>query len=113
MDQREYSTKTWNQHVLNPKKLDHTTVDWYVKSCLHFCPSHSYANYRIFLVDLLNFSFWSDLDIADRATAHPDRYAVEYKGVTYTGYWSLCAAINRGKSAHQNPFTSLLTIFCL
>ncbi|KAI8328758.1 hypothetical protein BC941DRAFT_463890 [Chlamydoabsidia padenii] len=77
MEQREYSTKTWNQHPLNPKKLDHTTADW------------------IFLVDLLNFSFWSDLDIADRTIAHPDRYAVEYKGVSYTGYWSLCAAINR------------------
>ncbi|KAI8069348.1 hypothetical protein BC940DRAFT_236848 [Gongronella butleri] len=77
MHQRAYSTKTWNQHPLNPKTHDASTVDW------------------IFLVDLLNFSFWSDLDEADRTTPHPDRFAITYKGTAYTGYWSLCAAINR------------------
>ncbi|CAO3588488.1 unnamed protein product [Absidia cylindrospora] len=87
MEQREYSTKTWNQHPLNPKRLDTSTVDW------------------IFLVDLLNFSFWSDLDHADRTTAHPDRYAVTYQGVAYTGYWSLCAAINRALD-ERIPITS-------
>jgi hypothetical protein len=51
---------------------------------------------RIFLIDLLNFSFWSDLDVSDKSTPHPDRYAVNYDGQSYTGYWSLCAAINRG-----------------
>ncbi|ORX56782.1 hypothetical protein DM01DRAFT_1303086 [Hesseltinella vesiculosa] len=77
MQSRKYSTQTWKQHPLNPKHLDHATIHW------------------IFLVDLLNFSFWSDLDQEDRMNPHPDRYAVHYKGVTYTGYWSLCAAINR------------------
>jgi hypothetical protein len=38
------------------------------------------------MVDLLNFSFWSDRD---------EPFAVDYEGVQYTGYWSLCAAINR------------------
>lgn len=39
------------------------------------------------MVDSLNFSFWTE-------PASP-KYTVEYKGQEYTGYWSLCAAINR------------------
>ncbi|KAL7312295.1 hypothetical protein PS15m_008074 [Mucor circinelloides] len=77
MKTRKYSTKTWNEHPLHPKVADCKTVDW------------------IFLVDLLNFSFWSDLDVKDKSTPHPDRYAVNHDGTLYTGYWSLCAAINR------------------
>ncbi|GAA5817421.1 hypothetical protein MFLAVUS_010967 [Mucor flavus] len=77
MKKRSYSTKTWNEHPLHPKVADCRTVDW------------------IFLIDLLNFSFWSDLDVSDKSVPHPDRYAVTYDGVSYTGYWSLCAAINR------------------
>jgi hypothetical protein len=49
------------------------------------------------LIDLLNFSFWSDLDVSDKSVPHPDRYAINYDGVAYTGYWSLCAVVNRGK----------------
>ncbi|KAI9485058.1 hypothetical protein BDB00DRAFT_851687 [Zychaea mexicana] len=77
MKQRQYSTKTWNEHELQPKKLDASTVDW------------------IFLVDILNFSFWSDLDKSDKCQPHPERYTVVLHGKAYTGYWSLCAAINR------------------
>ncbi|CEP10503.1 hypothetical protein [Parasitella parasitica] len=84
---RKYSTKTWNEHPLHPKTADCKTVDW------------------IFLVDLLNFSFWSDLDVKDKSTPHPDRYAIEYNGVRYTGYWSLCAAINRALD-HNIPITT-------
>lgn len=51
---------------------------------------------RIFLVDLLNFSFWSEIDIDDTGVPHPDRYRVTFHGVGYTGYWSMVAAINRG-----------------
>ncbi|KAF9989813.1 hypothetical protein BGZ75_004815 [Mortierella antarctica] len=50
---------------------------------------------RIFLVDLLNFSFWSEIDIDDTGVPHPDRYRVSFQGVGYTGYWSMVAAINR------------------
>ena len=39
----------------------------------------------IFIVDTLNFSFWQD----------PPTFTVKYKGKNFTGYWSLCAAINR------------------
>lgn len=42
---------------------------------------------RIFVVDLMNFSFWTD--------AGSEPYTVAYNGVRYTGYWSLCAAVNR------------------
>jgi hypothetical protein len=69
MNRRNYSTSTWQSHPLNPKELSSATVDW------------------IFVVDLLNFSFWSS---SDEFT-----YAVEFDGVEYTGYWALCAAINR------------------
>ncbi|KAJ2963610.1 hypothetical protein NQZ79_g1397 [Umbelopsis isabellina] len=50
---------------------------------------------RIFLVDLLNFSFWSERDPDDKSVPHPARYSVEYEGIKYTGYWALCACINR------------------
>lgn len=49
------------------------------------------------MIDLLNFSFWSDLDVSDKSVPHPDRYAIKYDNVAYTGYWSLCAVVNRGK----------------
>ncbi|RCH88667.1 hypothetical protein CU098_009156 [Rhizopus stolonifer] len=86
MKKRQYSTKTWNEHPLHPKTADCRTVDW------------------IFLIDLLNFSFWSDLDVSDKKTPHPDRYAIHYEGQAYTGYWSLCAAINRALD-HEIPIT--------
>ncbi|NXG92460.1 QSPP protein, partial [Stercorarius parasiticus] len=41
----------------------------------------------VFLVDTLNFSFWSQRE--------EEKYLVKYKGKTYSGYWSLCAAVNR------------------
>jgi hypothetical protein len=48
-------------------------------------PSISY--FRIFVCDLLNFSFWSE--------DPSKKFVVRYKGKEYTGYWSLCAAMNR------------------
>jgi len=44
---------------------------------------------RVFVVDLLNFSFWSE-----EADDQP-KYCVSYAGRLWTGYWSLCAAFNR------------------
>lgn len=67
---KNYSTQSWSAHPLNPSSSDVGVVDW------------------IFTIDTLNFSFWSDQS-DDR------RFSVEYKGTTYTGYWSLVAAINR------------------
>lgn len=70
MQEKAYSTASWSEHELHPKAKDESTVAF------------------IFTMDLLNFSFWSEL---------PDdkRFAVEYKGRRWTGYWSLVAALQR------------------
>jgi hypothetical protein len=70
MQTRSYSTSTWSEHGLHPKAKDESTVNF------------------IFLMDLLNFSFWSE-------RSEEDRFSVEYKGRKWTGYWSLVAAIQR------------------
>lgn len=80
MKANNYSTATWSSHALNPdpcKQSARSVVDW------------------IATVDLLNFSFWSDVDEKDSGTTGSGRYSVEYNGTHYTGYWSLVAAINR------------------
>lgn len=41
----------------------------------------------VFVVDTLNFSFWPETD--------SEQCEVTYKGTTYTGYMTLCAAITR------------------
>ena len=46
---------------------------------------------RIFLIDLLNFSFWSP----DPST----EFAVEYDGAVYTDYFALCAVVKRAHKA--------------
>ncbi|KAL9583860.1 MAG: hypothetical protein Q9212_002458 [Teloschistes hypoglaucus] len=71
MQEKEYSFKTWSEHSLHPKSRDESTVNF------------------IFLIDLLNFCFWSE------QSDHTQRFAVEYQGSRYTGYWSLVAAIHR------------------
>ncbi|KAJ5672007.1 hypothetical protein N7507_001134 [Penicillium longicatenatum] len=70
MQKKEYCTQTWSEHELHPQTKDESTVDF------------------IFTMDLLNFSFWSE---------HKDeeRFAIEYRGQKWTGYWSLVAALQR------------------
>ena len=70
MQKRGYSTKTWSSHELHPKAKDESTVAF------------------VFTLDLLNFSFWSEKD-------DEERFAIEYKGNKWTGYWSLVAALQR------------------
>ncbi|THC98656.1 hypothetical protein EYZ11_001859 [Aspergillus tanneri] len=70
MLKKGYSTQTWSQHKLHPKSKDEATVDF------------------VFTMDLLNFSFWSEL-------SHDKRFAIEYRGTKWTGYWSLVAALQR------------------
>lgn len=70
MQEKSYSTKTWSEHELHPKPKDERTVDF------------------IFTMDLLNFSFWSE-------RGPEERFAVEYNGKRWTGYWSLVAALHR------------------
>lgn len=70
MQEKSYSTATWSQHELHPKTKDESTVAF------------------IFTMDLLNFSFWSEL-------SDEKRFAISYQGKTWTGYWSLVAALQR------------------
>lgn len=70
MQKKEYSTKTWSSHDLHPKAKDESTVAF------------------IFTMDLLNFSFWSEKN-------EEERFAIEYRGKRWTGYWSLVAALQR------------------
>jgi hypothetical protein len=70
MQQKNYSTSTWSDHELHPKTKDEGTIAF------------------IFLMDLLNFSFWSE-------KPESDRFAVSYRDRRWTGYWSLVASIQR------------------
>jgi hypothetical protein len=84
-----YTPRTWHTHPLHlspPEPYDpahpgtRATLDW------------------IFLISALNFNFWSYLDGSD------DCFGVEWRQgwgsechVVHTGYWSLVAALDRGK----------------
>lgn len=81
MQEKEYSTKTWTQHELHPKIKDAATVEF------------------IFLVDLLNFSFWSE------SPDSQEGFAVDFHGKRRTGYWSLVACIRRALE-ESVPITS-------
>lgn len=56
-------------HELNPRGADEAALNW------------------VFVVDTLNFSFWAEQE--------EHRCEVQYGGRAYTGYWALCAAVNR------------------
>lgn len=70
MQEKSFSTASWAEHELHPKAKDENTVAF------------------IFAMDLLNFSFWSELE-------DEERFSIEYKGKRWTGYWSLVAAMQR------------------
>ncbi|KAJ9604509.1 hypothetical protein H2200_011345 [Cladophialophora chaetospira] len=74
MQQKSYSIGTWATHELHPKLTKDNEEDT--------------VNF-IFTMNLLNFSFWSEL-------SEIERFAVEYRGERWTGYWSLVAALQRG-----------------
>ena len=64
-----FHIEDWVKHELNPKTRDESMVNW------------------IFVVDTLNFSFFADKG--------QELFACDWNGKRYTGYWSLCACINR------------------
>ncbi|XP_056661919.1 Q-nucleotide N-glycosylase 1 isoform X1 [Monodelphis domestica] len=67
---REFSLEGWKTlHELNPQANDEDAVNW------------------VFVSDTLNFSFWSERE--------NHKCMVQYKDKMYSGYWALCAAINR------------------
>ena len=70
ISEQGFSKNIWQGHELNPKSANQETIDW------------------IFLVDTLNFSFWPD--------EGSEKFGVkDHNGKLQTGYWSLCASINR------------------
>ena len=74
MQERNYSTQAWSEQPLHPKlgrDVDEVGL----------------VNF-IFTMDLLNFSFWSELD-------GEHRFQVEYQGRRWTGYSSLVACLRR------------------
>jgi hypothetical protein len=95
MQQKQYSPATWAAHELHPdrRKLgDEATVAF------------------IFTMDLLNFSFWSE-------RSEKERFAIEYRGKRWTGYWTLVAAMQRaldeGRSASvQGRMCQRLPLVC-
>ena len=78
MQDKAFSTASWSEHELHPKAKDESTVAF------------------IFTMDLLNFSFWSDLP-------DDERFAVEYRDRRWTGYWSLVAAMQRALDQGSLP----------
>lgn len=81
IQEKDYSMRDWSKHELHPKAKDESTVNF------------------IFLMDLINFSFWSDNEAVDQG------FAIEYGGKRWTGYWSLVAAMQRAL-ADGIPITS-------
>jgi hypothetical protein len=75
MKQKSYSPATWQTHELHPKQSEMS--------------DEAIANF-IFTMDLLNFCFWSD-----EAVPEEERFAIEYRGRRFTGYWSLVAALRK------------------
>ncbi|KAJ2546007.1 hypothetical protein EV175_005756 [Coemansia sp. RSA 1933] len=89
MQSTGYSAASWKQHALNPSVATEAALEW------------------IFVVDALNFSFWSDKAAPDQ------RYTVTLDGKAYQGYWTLCASVNRalheGIPITDSAFYSTLT----
>lgn len=84
MKSKDFATNTWSQHELHPKSKDETTVNF------------------IFTMDLLNFSFWSELP-------EDKRFKIEYKNRYWTGYWSLVAALQRALDEGESQLHGLST----
>lgn len=107
------SSSSWAEEPLHPVPSQHDArliADW------------------VFLVSLLNFSFWSERS-SGTSTANGQkggRYAVRWKDgmdskgkgkeKDWTGYWSLPAAFNRGTSvlvgSEETPWTRANDRFC-
>ncbi|KAF2859258.1 hypothetical protein K470DRAFT_271698 [Piedraia hortae CBS 480.64] len=73
MEKRGYSLRSWSAHSLHPSREESSDVEL--------------VDY-VFMLDLLNFSFWSVRD-------EKERFKVEYRDKVWTGYDSLLAALRR------------------
>uniref|UniRef100_A0A0R3S012 Queuosine 5'-phosphate N-glycosylase/hydrolase n=1 Tax=Elaeophora elaphi TaxID=1147741 RepID=A0A0R3S012_9BILA len=68
INSNEFTEDTYFSLDLHPQIADRRAIDW------------------IFLIDTINFSFWSD---------HEVNFKVTFHGKQYTGYLAACACINR------------------
>jgi hypothetical protein len=73
---QSWQAQSWTERPLHP-----TVTDPSVKAAW------------IFLIDTLNFAFWTPPDAAP--------FTVVYQDQPYTGYWSLCASILRALDDHK------------
>jgi len=90
MRQKDYSPATWATHELHPDAFD--------------LGDDAALVAFVFTMDLLNFSFWSEKPEAER-------FAVEYRGKRWTGYWSLVAALRRALDEGGFPLAFRLFLF--
>ena len=70
---KTFSIRDWKKHTLHPKEGNEDALDF------------------IFVMDSLNFSFWTEEEVEFR----DGKYSVQFEGVSYTGYFALVAAMNR------------------
>ncbi|KAJ2334099.1 hypothetical protein GGI00_002009 [Coemansia sp. RSA 2681] len=80
MQQVGYSTADWKKHALTPSTANAAAIEW------------------IFIVDALNFSFWSAATVSQKEMPNRQYSVTLEDGQTYRGYWTLCAAVNRAQS---------------
>ena len=83
MQSKQHSIHSWSAHELHPQGKDEATLNF------------------IFTMDLLNFSFWSE-------KSEEQRFAVEYRGRKWTGYWSLVACLQRAVDEGMYIFMNVL-----
>lgn len=74
---RKLTTEIFASVPLHPKEKNEKSINW------------------IFIVDSLNFCFWS---------TNKSRWQVTWNGETYSGYFALCAAINRALEVRLYKF---------
>ncbi|CAM9410976.1 unnamed protein product [Lampetra planeri] len=68
--EKTFGVECWkSMHELHPQMSNEDAINW------------------VFVVDTLNFSFWAESD--------DTKCLVKYKEEMYSGYWTLCAAMNR------------------
>jgi hypothetical protein len=72
MLRKNFDINEWASHPLHPSSRDGNAIQF------------------VFVVDVLNFCFWSPPNALPN-----EKYTVCFKGNAYTGYWSLCAALQR------------------
>ncbi|KAK6428359.1 hypothetical protein LTR95_015496, partial [Oleoguttula sp. CCFEE 5521] len=73
---RYYSAKSWNDHPLHPTLGEEGFDD---EAMVRF----------VFTMDLLNFSFWSEL-------GNEERWQIEWRGERWTGYSGMVAGLRKG-----------------